>query len=674
MKIKTKLLWVLPLLFTMASCSSSDPITGQTCPQGPAGSNGEDGKDGQNGKDGQDGLTPRIGANGNWWIGNVDTGVSATGKDGHTPTIELDDDGTWVIDGVDTGIQAVGKDGETPTITIGTDGNWYIDGQNTGVKAEGEDGTSPTITIGENGHWYIDGIDTGYSATLSQIRHIVTLNPNGGTLPADAIASYEVLDGSIIPNLPEPTRNDYEFLGWYTGNGASDGLFTDTTPVYSDLELIARWQSLTGETYTVTWVNYDGTVLEVDEDVNRNTIPTYNGATPTRPNSVSTSFDFSGWSPTVVPATEDITYVAQYREVAMQYQVTFDVGEYGSLSQTEYTVTYGKSIDSPMPSLDNVPGNVVFTGWYTNQELTTKVSFPFSPTEDVTLYAGWEEVTDITDRLTFYYDASRYGYVVRSYNEDPNAPVRSVEIPSTYSDGTHGTWSVVGLEATFSANKNVETVKLPSSIEFIGDNCFANSAIKNVVLPEGLETIGTHAFYDTKITNVDFPSTLTEIGSYAFYDTELGEADLSRTKLTEISERCFYGAPIKMAAFNDGLQSIGGWAFCSCGSLESVTFNDGLQSIGGSAFRDCSSLESVTFNDGLQSIGDCAFCSCGSLESVTFNDGLQSIGGSAFQDCSSLESVTFNDEHRRLGLPVLQIPCFCRHTRKRDKHGRWCFW
>lgn len=28
---------------------------------------------------GEDGLTPYIGANGNWWLGNADTGVSASG-------------------------------------------------------------------------------------------------------------------------------------------------------------------------------------------------------------------------------------------------------------------------------------------------------------------------------------------------------------------------------------------------------------------------------------------------------------------------------------------------------------------------------------------------------------------------------------------------------------------
>ena len=34
------------------------------------------------GADGQDGKTPFIGENGNWWIGDTDTGVSATGSKG----------------------------------------------------------------------------------------------------------------------------------------------------------------------------------------------------------------------------------------------------------------------------------------------------------------------------------------------------------------------------------------------------------------------------------------------------------------------------------------------------------------------------------------------------------------------------------------------------------------
>ena len=43
---------------------------------------GGSGGTGEPGKDGEDGLTPYIGENGNWWIGDEDTGVKAAGEDG----------------------------------------------------------------------------------------------------------------------------------------------------------------------------------------------------------------------------------------------------------------------------------------------------------------------------------------------------------------------------------------------------------------------------------------------------------------------------------------------------------------------------------------------------------------------------------------------------------------
>ena len=46
------------------------------------GADGKDGTNGQNGRDGKDGKTPFIGENGNWWFGEIDTGVKAAGIDG----------------------------------------------------------------------------------------------------------------------------------------------------------------------------------------------------------------------------------------------------------------------------------------------------------------------------------------------------------------------------------------------------------------------------------------------------------------------------------------------------------------------------------------------------------------------------------------------------------------
>ena len=52
---------------------------------GAPGQDGAPGKDGAVGKDGANGLTPYIGKNGNWWVGEQDTNVKAMGESSVTP-------------------------------------------------------------------------------------------------------------------------------------------------------------------------------------------------------------------------------------------------------------------------------------------------------------------------------------------------------------------------------------------------------------------------------------------------------------------------------------------------------------------------------------------------------------------------------------------------------------
>ena len=557
--MKKKILLLLPLLFSLASCgggqtplSSVSPVPG---PQGPQG---------------EQGLTPHVGENGNWWIGDQDTGY---------PVIDTD-------------------------LTIGENGNWFANGEDTGFPSQGH---SPEITIGENGNWYIDGVDTGRPASVTT-TYVVTLDPNGGQFPEGAIQSYQVYSGSCISSLPVPTRNNYEFLGWYTGMEETDGLFTITTPVQSDLNLVARWQSLAEETYTVTWVNYNGSVLERDYGVGRGDYPSYDGETPTRPyGSDGKQYTFSGWSPSLSYVYEDITYVAQYTESLRRLTVTFDVGEYGSIASESQVVEWGKGVSELEIDISSVPGNVVFTGWYEDVDLTEQVVFPYVPTSDITLHAGWEVVEDVSDRLTFYYDSSYDGYVVRSYNETD--AVRTVVIPDTWNDGINGVKNVVGIQGAFSSNRNVETVVLPSSLKFIGEYAFSNSVVRNI----------------------NYPDTLESIGQYAFNNAPIVDGDLSNTKLTEISQYSFCATNIGALSLPESVISIGDSAFQSC-SLSEVTFNDGLQSIGSSAFWYCSSLSEVTFNDGLQSIGNNAFQYC-RLTTAIIPESVTEMGVSTFTDC-----------------------------------------
>ena len=69
-------------LSVLKGLDGKDGADGKDGINGKDGIAGKDGTNGQNGSDGKDGNTPFIGENGNWWIGETDTGVKAAGIDG----------------------------------------------------------------------------------------------------------------------------------------------------------------------------------------------------------------------------------------------------------------------------------------------------------------------------------------------------------------------------------------------------------------------------------------------------------------------------------------------------------------------------------------------------------------------------------------------------------------
>ena len=125
---------------------------------------GEKGQVGEKGETGKDGETPVIDpVTKHWFIGQLDTGILAEGKDGGTPTIGADNH--WYINGVDTGIIAKGEDGQD-----GADG------------LDGQDGRSITsITKDDN-----DNIIVTFSDNTTQ---------NIGKLSVDVQADFLTSDG-----------------------------------------------------------------------------------------------------------------------------------------------------------------------------------------------------------------------------------------------------------------------------------------------------------------------------------------------------------------------------------------------------------------------------------------------------------------------------------------------
>ena len=145
------------------------------------------------GSAGQAGLTPYIGANGNWWIGETDTGTKAQGEKG-----EKGDQGIQGIQGEkgdkgDTGATgAKGDKGDTGQ--AGANGSPGKDGS---PGADGKDGVSPTVSI--------TAITGGHRVSITDATGTKTFDVMDGD-PGTGGAAITV-DSELSPTSENPVQN-----------------------------------------------------------------------------------------------------------------------------------------------------------------------------------------------------------------------------------------------------------------------------------------------------------------------------------------------------------------------------------------------------------------------------------------------------------------------------------
>lgn len=77
--------------------------------------------------------------------------------------------------------------------------------------------------------------------------------------------------------------------------------------------------------YKVTWYNWDGEILEIDDRVLENTTPHYDGETPTRPDDSQYSYTFDKWTPDIAPVHRDQEYTATYTSELLTYTIDFEL-------------------------------------------------------------------------------------------------------------------------------------------------------------------------------------------------------------------------------------------------------------------------------------------------------------------------------------------------------------
>ncbi len=597
----------------------------------------KDGKDGANGKDGKDGQA---------FLNGEGEPAATLGNNGDsyidTKTYELytKKNGVWIKEG-----SLKGNNGEN-----GTDGKDGKDGEN------GEDGHTPVITIGENGNWYVDGVDTGKKATTDSQEYIVTYDLDGGAMPEGILSATRVKYGECIIDLPTPTKENFIFEGWYLNEGENEGKFTATTPVTKDITLKAKWKSIYSQVFTVSWLNYDGTLLATDS-VNYGSIPSYTGETPTKASDGEYDYTFSSWSPSVQAIYQDTSYVAQFTKKVKTIKITFDLNGKGTITTAGftnniYTASYGSvlSIRNFKIEYNESAGTDFISSWYTDAALTTPASFPMIIKNDMTIYPKWE---DQKNMCSYTYDSENQGYILKSFKNTTSSTIQQVTIPSTYNDGTNGEHPVIAMRDTFRNVTNINKVILPDSIKTIAEGAFANSSITSVTLPSTLEKIPASCFKDSSLSEITIPDTVTELGAYAFYGTKLEEVVLP-DNITEIPEYCFSNINYYLTTVTlpNKLKKISYDAFDSCYRLTSINLPDTLEEISEYAFRSCNSITSLELPTNLKTIGNVAFGYCTNLSIIKFNSKLEKISLWAFINNSKLESVILPSTIQTIGNQV----------------------
>lgn len=267
--------------------------------------------------------------------------------------------------------------------------------------------------------------DVTYTATYEekQIKYTVVFVQDGGVeIERHLLARDEV---PVCENIP--TRTGY-ILQWSPN---------DPAPVTGNQTYTATWLPEPPATYTITFKNYDGTPLD-QQQVTAGDMPEYD-ATPTKDETREYSYTFTGWKPTLAPATTNATYVAQFSENARTYEIKFydenvssvlksENLEWGatptppavSKSKTGYTCTYvWQNKDDATKAIESVKGEASYKPVFTETPNKYTVTLQCNVDGACTFTGAgiYDYNTSVTPTATIK-DPTAYEFVEESWKEE----------------------------------------------------------------------------------------------------------------------------------------------------------------------------------------------------------------------------------------------------------------
>lgn len=229
--------------------------------------------------------------------------------------------------------------------------------------------------------------DTTLYAQWEELYTVTFDSREGSVIP-----SQTGLDkGALVKKPTPPTRDGYEFTGWYKEPETTTEWKFNTDTIAGHTTLYAGWEEL----YTVTFDTQGGSSVQPQ-------IGLKTGAYVNKPaEPVKEGYTFAGWYKEIECSTiwkfaDDTisghtTLYAKWNEIEKEkelYTVTFDT-QGGSLVESQSNLEKGVLVKEPeIPTKQGY----YFEGWYTELEYETAWNFKQDVvSQDITLYAKWSK-------------------------------------------------------------------------------------------------------------------------------------------------------------------------------------------------------------------------------------------------------------------------------------------
>lgn len=474
------------------------------------------------------------------------------------------------------------------------------------------------------------------SGPVSQASGGVSSLPNFPTFTVDffnqenLLYSSNVIQGGTavykgVAPTKESTDPAYRFLfkGWdkslenIQSNFATHAVF-DQQEVY----------------YTVTFRNFDGSSLEVD-NVRGGSGVAYHSATPQRPSDNRVSqYVFKGWDKETQDVRSDLFVDALYEENAAMHEVSF-LNDDGTLI-AKRSCYYGEKVLPPSCYKKAISSDKAyqFSGWDGSFE---------NVTEDRVLKAQYQEVP-VTDYLEF--TLSGENYLVSQ--KTPYPAVGSIILPDTY-EGK----KVVGVaDKGFFLNSTLMDLTLGKNILSLGIQSFSSTGLVGLSLDESLQKIDKKAFSSTPLTSLFLPSSLLSLAEDAFLGCDqlaqftLGdkntafviENDLLMDKAKTMAYLFPHDIEKEQGLIPEGVVSIAPGAFAASKIKNPLQIPSTIATIGAAAFFLFKGSLNFAKDLALKKIDDGAFSYC-DVSTLTLPEGLASLGGHAFLN-SNLKEIS----------------------------------